>query len=237
MQKGKRILQLCACLDPHAEQQNQLIAACSGFHAWNELLILAEQEGMGPLLSRHLRLSQITVPDTFSRGLKFLSLRHRRANTVLMESLAEVLSIFNEAGIKSLVVKGAALCNSLYPEIGLRPMRDIDLLLDEKQILQAQILLQAAGFTSSSQALPDRHYHLQPLVKTVDGMEVAIELHLALFPKLPPFYTEFPFAASYAAGISFQVNGIEARTLANEKMLWHLFEHGFHPPLTYESCK
>ncbi|RUM42704.1 MAG: hypothetical protein DSY80_06750 [Desulfocapsa sp.] len=237
MQQANSILQLCARLETHAEHQTQLIAACTEFEAWNTLLVLAEEQGMGPLLSRHLTFAGISSPTVFLRGLKFLSLRHRQANTLLMKTLGEILTLFESAGIKSLVLKGAALCNTLYPEIGLRPMRDIDLLLDKEDVEHAHTLLQNAGFCSSSVALPKDYYHLQPLLKKDAGMEISIELHHGLFPQLPPFYNEFSFNESFEKGKTFVVNGVSARALANEEMLYHLFEHGFHPPLTYESCK
>ncbi len=231
------ILNLCARIDLHASQRGQLIIACNNFQQWDELLNLAEKHGMGPLLYRHLTAISEDVPSTFLRGLRFLCLRHQQANAVLMKSLHSVLSLFEEKGISCLVLKGAALCQTLYPEIGLRPMRDIDLLLDREDVVYAHTLLQENGFLVSEEVLPEGYYHLSALQQNVDGMQVCLELHHGLFPKDPPYYQPLFLEELYAHARLFDVGGKEAYTLADEEMLWHLYQHGFHAPLTYEPYK
>ncbi len=231
------ILNLCARIDLHASQRGQLIKACNSFQQWDDLLHLAEKHGMGPLLYRHLTAVSEHVPGTFLRGLRFLCLRHQQANARLMKSLHSVLSLFEEKGISSLVLKGGALCQTLYPEIGLRPMRDIDLLLDRDDVMFAHTLLQKNGFAISTEVLPEGYYHLSALHKNVDGMQVCLELHHGLFPKDPPYYKSLFFEELYTHAQLFDVGGKEAYTLADEEMLWHLYQHGFHAPLTYEPFK
>ena len=128
------ILNLCARVEAHAHQRHLLTTACRNFRQWDNLLYPAEQHGIGPLLYLHLAELEEEVPNTFLRGLKFLCLRHQQANTLLMKTLHHVLSLLETEGIPSLVLKGAALCRILYPENGLRPMRDIDLLLSDRDV-------------------------------------------------------------------------------------------------------
>ena len=184
----------------------------------------------------HLAALKDDVPDTFLRALKFLSLRHQQANTLLMNSLDYVLSLLAEEGIPCLVLKGAALCRSLYPAIGLRPMRDIDLLLAKKDVQHAHALLQKKGFRASTDPLPEGYFHLPPLFKSVEGMQVCLELHHGLFPDDPPYYNRpcHSFAQLYRNGQLLEGDGVKAYTLAREEMLWHLYQHGLHAPLTYE---
>ncbi len=231
------ILNCCARIETDSSQQHQLRTYCETFQQWDDLLLQVELQGMGPLLSLHLASSGATVPDTFLRGLRFLCLRHQRANAILMDSLQQILSIFAAEGIQSLVLKGGALCQTLYPEIGLRPMRDIDLLLSEADANRAHLLLQKHGFRVSPEVLPEHYYHLSPLLLSVDDMQVCIELHTGLFPKDPPYYQSMSFLELYKLALPFEVSGEQAYTLADEDMLWHLYQHGFHAPLTYEPYK
>ena len=228
------ILNLCARIRPHSLQRCRLASACIDFSQWDALLYQAEEHGMGPLLQRHFAGIDVEVPGTFIRGLRFLSLRHQQANALLMKSLHQILSLLEAEGIPVLVLKGAALCQTLYPEIGLRPMRDIDLLLAKEDVQHVHVFLQNNGFQASTAALPEGYFHLPPLFKTVDGMHVCVELHHGLFPDDPPYYEPLPFAELYQNRLVFEVCGMKACTLATEEMLWHLFQHGFHAPLTYE---
>ena len=231
------ILNLCDRIETDPSHHRLLIASCNTFQEWDDLLFQAELQGMGPLLYRHLISSGAKVPDSFLRGLRFLCLRHRRANELLMSTLRDVLSLFAVEGIQSLVLKGAALCQTLYPESGLRPMRDIDLLLTKEDAQKAHALLQKNGFLLSSEVLPNHYYHLPPLLLSSGGMQVCVELHHGLFPKDPPYYREMGFTDLFEGAVSFVVDGVTAYTLADEDMLYHLFQHGFHAPLTYEPYK
>ena len=231
------ILNLCARIKTHDRQRHRLATACNNFKQWDGLLYQAEEQGMGPLLHMHLAAIDREVPDTFLRGLRFLSLRHQQANVLLMKSLRHVLSLLEAEGIPSLVLKGAALCQTLYPKIGLRPMRDIDLLLSEEDVHHAHAFLQKKGFQTSTTALPEGYFHLPPLLQNVDGMQVCFELHHGLFPNDPPYYQSLPFAGLHQNGLAFEIDGMTAYTLAAEEMLWHLYQHGFHAPLTYEHYK
>ena len=85
-------------------------------------------------------------PPHTRRQLLALTVRHRRRNDIYSRVLREVLDAFNAAGIDAVVLKGAALAHVLYPAVGLRPMSDIDLLVDPQLTRRAQALLAELGF-------------------------------------------------------------------------------------------
>jgi len=66
------------------------------------------------------------------------------------------------------IVKSTAL--TLYPQIGLRPMRDIDLLLAKEDVHHAHELLKKQGFAADYTPMPFDHFHLQPLYATANGL-------------------------------------------------------------------
>ncbi|WLE98911.1 MAG: nucleotidyltransferase family protein [Candidatus Electrothrix communis] len=231
------LLRLCARIEPHPLQQEMLAQACSGFQAWDDLIQQSEVHGIAPLLLHHLLLAEINPPDHVLRSLRLLTLRHRQTNILLTETLGRVLTILEVAGIPALVLKGAALCQSLYPEPGLRPMRDIDLLVPWDQALPAHTLLQQHGFQDPSVFTPEDHLHLAALYQEVDGIQVCLELHRSLFPDCPPCPKRIDFSELYQRAKAFEGNEVSAFTLGNEDMLWHLYQHGFHAPLPYEPFK
>jgi hypothetical protein len=65
---------------------------------------------------------------------------------LLLDELGRVLKAFNEAGIEVIVLKGAALAQTVYPDIALRPMGDIDLLVKEESLKEAEKKLTNLGY-------------------------------------------------------------------------------------------
>ncbi len=229
-----RILQLAACVRSHPSRAELLFQEAAGFHAWDKLLYQAEHHGMGPLLYRHLDAVGASIPDHFRRALNLLRVRHRRANRIRMAALKEVLSLFEKEGVDVLVLKGAAIGHLVYPEIGLRPMRDIDVLVPEKDAHLAQGILKTIGYRASTKPFPPDHYHLPPLERPLDGLSVCVEIHHGLYPDIPPYYRHPLFDSLAQSAISFDLDGFSARAFGYEEMLLHLYQHGFTMPIIYE---
>jgi len=237
MSQIDRILQCCARIEPSAVQSQLLVELCADFSEWNGLRYRAEAEGLGPLLHKHLAVVKGELPDSFYRGMLLLRVRHRHVNALLMKSLTTILELLEAEGTPVIVLKGAALCQTLYPDVGLRPMRDIDLLLSKEDVQHAHTFLQKNGFHTYSAVMPDDHFHLPPLYQDIDGVQICVELHHDLFPSCPPYYSAISFAGLYRDAIAFDAGGVMGYMFAIEEMLYHLYEHGFHPPLTYEPYK
>lgn len=231
------LLQLCSRATTFPELSEKITACCLQVTNWESLLTQAEEQGLAPLLHWHINNLEGPWPDQFRRSARLLLLRHRAINTVLMNVLAEVLKYLGQAGIDVLVLKGAALCRTVYPEPCLRPMRDIDLLVRPEQATQAQELLIEMGFIGSTAPRPADHFHLPSLYKKVDSHYVCIELHHGLFPDCPPYYLKQHFDILHKRAIPFLVHETTAYTLSNEDMLWHVFNHGLRMPLTYEAFR
>lgn len=69
-----------------------------------------------------------------------------RRNTLLFRKLDRILGILGEAGIKMVVLKNAALANSVYEDIGLRWMTDLDLLLPAERLYGALEIASGIGY-------------------------------------------------------------------------------------------
>jgi hypothetical protein len=67
-------------------------------------------------------------------------------NLVLLHALKDVASALSEEGIGFVLLKGASLLGLLYPEIQLRPMTDVDLLIREKDWPKVRETLQSRGY-------------------------------------------------------------------------------------------
>lgn len=218
-----RLLQLAACIDLPPERCCELVAQAQALTGWEEVAARAEEHGLSPLLYFHLTRAETEIPRQARRELAGLSLRHRHANEVRTRILGEILALWQAAGMDSRVLKGAALAHILYPEPGLRPMSDLDLLVDAADARRAHGLLGEAGFRTlpgKEEPLPRDHLRA---VRTVDGLQVTVEVHPRLhFPRaafqmtidrLPPY----PFTPGADAP--------PAHTLRPQEMLLHLCHH------------
>jgi hypothetical protein len=67
-------------------------------------------------------------------------------NLVLLKALRDVAAALSEEGVGFVVLKGASLLGFLYPEIQLRPMTDVDLLIREKDWPKVGDTLQTRGY-------------------------------------------------------------------------------------------
>jgi len=74
-------------------------------------------------------------------------------NQLLISELKTLLTIFQQAGIKTIVLKGMALILKYYPNYGLRPMNDIDVMVPVNQIPEALLVLEKEGWISKSQII------------------------------------------------------------------------------------
>ena len=231
------LLDACARIEGHDAQHKLLNEHCLQFSDWKNLLIQAEQEGLAPLLKKHLDESDSIYPTAVRRSLNILYKRHQHEAEVRRRILQEVLAHLSENGLHPLVIKGAALCHTTYPDAALRPMRDMDLLFQKSEVDRAQEIMRESGFAQSRSPIPKNHYHLPSLHKTVEDVEVCFELHRGLYPDCPPYYPEVDFDQLLTRAKSFKVGETDAKTLNDEETLHYIYQHSLRAPLTYETFK
>ena len=141
-----RLLALCARANGHPAFYEQLARQVEDFSAWRVLPEQAEFHGMAPLLRHHLKVAGIAIPVETMRTLDGLYLRQREINRMYTQMLLEIVNLFEKAGIQALVLKGLALAYAYYPEPALRPVSDIDLLLQKDFLKMCLFLLKLRLF-------------------------------------------------------------------------------------------
>lgn len=68
-------------------------------------------------------------------------------NTIFLNELARIVPAFGENGIKPILLKGIAfIASGLYPQPGLRPLADIDLLIPRENLPRALEILSGLGY-------------------------------------------------------------------------------------------
>jgi hypothetical protein len=114
----------------------------------------------------------------------------------LQFELDRILRLLEEAGIRVMLLKGAALVEAVYAHPGLRPMVDLDLLVEREHLEEAHATVASAlGYDlrlaflerDDEQRLTDFHHHF-PLVR--QGGALMVELHHRLIRERPEFVIE-----------------------------------------------
>ena len=110
------LLALCARAQGHPTQSQQLREQALALQTWDHIPAQAKVYGLEPLLYTHLQAAEVSLPATIKQQLQGCYLQHSHANRVRARVLAEILAVFQAAGIPTLVLKGAALAYLVYPE-------------------------------------------------------------------------------------------------------------------------
>lgn len=101
---------------------------------WDEVLSLSLKHRIAPLLYHHLTTSIVPskLPQSIMPSLKEIYTQNFNRNKQLYDELHEITSAFHEADVEALVLKGPILARLIYPSIGVRCMKDIDLVIKEE---------------------------------------------------------------------------------------------------------
>ena len=115
---------------------------------WENLYFTAQAGKVAPLLYWKLKISNssiaLSIPEVTLDRLRISYSHNCSRNAHLYRNLAEVLDILDD-DIPIIVLKGASIAPTVYPDIGLRQMQDIDLLVPEKELIYVIKLLESLG--------------------------------------------------------------------------------------------
>ncbi len=139
----------CVRRDLDAERIQDLVNRGPDWHA---ILRGVERWRLAPLVYTSLRQTDATgrMPDPVAERFRHL---HRRQTIHWIdqrEVLRETLQLFSEAGVPTIVLKGAALATLVYPSPALRPTSKVDLLVRHRDAARVQGLLKSMRHAPAS---------------------------------------------------------------------------------------
>jgi hypothetical protein len=158
---------------------------------WRRFLGLAQLERAVPVIYPRLReIAGDTIPAEVLDQMRRLAFVSDFAMLHLDARLRESLRALHGAGVRVMLLKGAALAHTTYAGIRQRPMSDIDVLVDPSNAHLARRVMLGTGWCEIvggiSEAVYDRHHHLPPL-RDSKSPDLQLEIHTALFPERHPF--------------------------------------------------
>jgi hypothetical protein len=217
----------------------EAIALASNFDLdWDKVANRIYRERLGALVYSVVQEDSI-VPPAVENNLRQIYLSNALRNTRLLSLVAELLDKFNEAGVHVIVLKGAALAETVYKNVALRPMVDVDILVPSIEVDEALAVLFEMDYGRvGSEPHPGMatEFENELQLRRKGKFDMALELHWSLLDS--PYYQDkvdmgWFWQTAGEAKIGFktgQVLGPEAALLylcshitlhhTGEEMLW-----------------
>ena len=204
---------------------------------WNRVIQHACQHDIAPLVfhtMQRARFAHANSHEAFNR-LKALYYGNAIRNALLYQELETVLLAIRNLGKAVLVLKGAALAETVYQNRALRPMSDVDLLIKKEDLAEIEGLLRKLGYVFYDQQRTrewycDNHYHVVFRRQVSAAFTSCLEIHWHLERPILPFPINIDGVWERAAVA--RVANAEVLVLSPEDLLLHLCMHTCRHKLT-----
>jgi hypothetical protein len=152
---------------------------------WKVFLEIVRREGVGPLFywkaSKSGLLSQF--PEHIQDALRKLYADTWMQNQKILGELEVIARQFKDADIPTVVLKGICYVLTIYPDAGLRPMGDLDLMVPRENLNEAIRIVKKLGY---EEKLPEASPGLEALLnheiclQKTGERSITLEIHHSL---------------------------------------------------------
>jgi hypothetical protein len=174
-----------------AELEDQLDEAAHAAIDWELLLALADFELAHPVIWNRLApVAGTHMPAGIAEFLRKAALSETIRLLHVEGRLSSAVTTLSAGGVECMLLKGAALGNTVYPSFAERPMGDLDILVPADRALDAHATLRAAGWRPLYNEKIERWFddlHHLPVLTDETGSGRHLEVHTDIFPARNPF--------------------------------------------------
>jgi hypothetical protein len=129
--------------------------------------------------------------------------------------LAEILSGLHEEGFRVLLLKGMPLGLRLYPDLGLRPRCDTDLLVERAALPALDRIMDGLGFVTSYPAA-EGDYNAEVAYRPSSRERMFVyDVHWEISNKIASFSRAMGFEYLWSRSVELEVEGVKTRTLGD----------------------
>jgi hypothetical protein len=215
---------LASAWDPQALPRGDTIS-------WKELLPLIEASNVGSLIYSLSKDLQPPAPVEVNQILEQEYYRSVAANTRLFYQLKQIHQIFEQAEVPFLLLKGAAMAQSLYRDPVFRLIGDIDLVIPTNYVPDCRRLLLEQGYYPSlvdhQHGIPFDHRN-EEAFEHPDSTFVLVELHWHILD-IPYYIRHIPMDWFWRNSREILIEDLPFHVLNPEANLVYLPAHmGLH---------
>jgi hypothetical protein len=206
----------------------QITSLLEGALDWNFLCEKAREHRLLPLLYHHLNaIGFELVPIPILKSMREESVANSKSCLYLFSELRKLLRLFDEHGIKAAVFKGPVLASTVYGDVSLRQVGDLDILVERSAFELSKQLLVSAGYKmepelTNSQQSSHLRFHCE--IQFVSDSGNVVDLHWGLSPKTFPFGLDPHSVMKRAVPVTIQATSL--LTFSPEDMILYLCFHG-----------
>ncbi len=180
-------LLLLDILSPIREVPQSAIAQLDE-HDWAQIMRMSEEHRVTPLLDWRLKheKAHLMIPENVRLDCADSFKAATKRSLAIQRELLLLHRLLKEGGFQHIFLKGAYLAYFAYPQPGLRPMRDVDILIPEQEIIKAFNFLLDHGVDriDKYQSIPHPSnvslvHQLPPIYSP--SKTTCLELHSSLF--------------------------------------------------------
>ncbi len=177
-----KLLLSCAQTEIVKDKMEQIKGLLSHHLNWEEVLDSAFSHGIAPLLYynlKNIRKSQF-IPQEVMDKLEKAYHGNVARNMYLYVELNRILEAFYEKAVEVILLKGAALAKTVYADIGLRTMGDIDLLVKQQDLLYIKKIMYDLKYVPYQNSKTEEwhienHFHLPKYI--YQDKLIIVEIH------------------------------------------------------------
>ena len=232
----ERLLIHCSHVQLRLEDKTHAVALLQGPLDWRYLLEVSIRHGLSPLFYHGLQqLSQDVdtarlVPAHAQDELRALYHGTQARNHRLYRTVGEVVKACDRVGAPTMGLKDLQLTREVFPDMGLRPMGDLDLLIHQNDYHKVSQCLHELGFS------PVPHDDVPFMLKYSFGHQfrrptdnIWIDLQWNIMQREWDVYREgsFSFDTSrlWSRAVSLAIDDYRLLVPSPEEMLFHLCLH------------
>ncbi|MCI5146342.1 MAG: hypothetical protein D3923_12645, partial [Candidatus Electrothrix sp. AR3] len=211
----------CLCEESDASRLERLTPP-----DWRDLMQQARRHAVLYFLYHRLKTQNLDrhIPADILQTVRTGYFECAWKNNNLYSELSKILKALQSKGIPVILLKGVYLAKTVYSNIALRSMGDIDLLIRKPDLLKAEKTLLELGYRSGRkgdiETACEKQNHLPPLRKQNSS---PVELHWNIEWPTAPFTIDVEGLWERAQPVS--IAGVEVLGLSPEDLLLHLCLH------------
>ncbi len=190
----------------------------------DKLFSMAAKHGLAPQLYYNLQESKVYCNPYLHQQLKNAYYKSFARSVKQISMQEEIVAILYKNGIKTVLLKGQALATNYYKDPALRPMGDIDILVDYKDLQKALKLLNEIGFINSPMKNPFLLKFQLIYNIALNRNEQLVELHWNLHSA----HAKYKLPTALFIENSIPLTNWHAYIFSPEMQLIHLCVHTYH---------
>ncbi len=193
---------------------------------WELVEQLLEREALAPLLHAVVQGRNL-LPAEIEKSIRKSYLRNAFRNTIYLTELAKLLDSLKKAEIVTVILKGAALAESVYQNVAERSMVDIDILVHRQDVSTVTSALVSLGYNlteAEEHAGMITEYENELAMRKPGYVDIALEIHWSLLDS-PHYQQKMDMGWFWDTVVPARFNDREGLVLGPEALLLHLCSH------------